>query len=104
VAGAPCPYFDLAGPKGDRILAVAVPQGGQTWFLKMKGPASLSAGSKPTSRRSPSRCASSEIRLATLRRSVMLTGAIMASPTATADLDRTARPRTQGLGQSSARL
>jgi hypothetical protein len=41
VAGTPCPYFDLAGPKGDRILAVSMPQGGQTWFLKMKGPAEL---------------------------------------------------------------
>lgn len=41
VAGTPCPYFDLAGPKGERILAVAVPHGGQTWFLKMKGSAEL---------------------------------------------------------------
>jgi len=41
VTGHPCSYFDLAGPKGERILAVAVPQGGQTWFLKMKGPAEL---------------------------------------------------------------
>src|SRR5262249_21975992 len=44
VAGAPAPYVDLGGPEaagGQRILAVAAAHGGQTWFIKMKGPADV---------------------------------------------------------------
>jgi hypothetical protein len=44
VAGTPASFVDLAGPEGanrKRVLGVAVPHGGQTWFFTMKGPADL---------------------------------------------------------------
>jgi hypothetical protein len=46
VGGADGSYVDLTGPAlgeqaAQRILGVIVPQGGRTWFIKMKGPAEL---------------------------------------------------------------
>ena len=44
VAGGPAHYVDLLGASAatpQRILAVIVPRGGQTWFIKMWGPPDL---------------------------------------------------------------
>jgi hypothetical protein len=52
VAGVSASYVDLTGPETagaprKRILAVSVPRGPQTWFLKMEGPADLVGREKP---------------------------------------------------------
>jgi hypothetical protein len=49
IAGDPCPYVDLLGPaaEGQRILGIVAERGGQTWFIKMKGPADLVGKQKP---------------------------------------------------------
>lgn len=39
--GGKCPYADVAGPGGKRILAVVIEQPGQTLFVKMMGPTAL---------------------------------------------------------------
>lgn len=41
VAGTTAPYFDLSGPRGQRILIAVVPRGDTTWFIKMTGPTEL---------------------------------------------------------------
>jgi hypothetical protein len=46
VAGADGSYFDVAGPEAKgaerkRVLAVALPHGGKTWFFRMVGPDAL---------------------------------------------------------------
>jgi hypothetical protein len=49
VDGAPASYVDLVGPDsagGQRILAVSTEHGGQTWFIKMKGPSDVVAREK----------------------------------------------------------